>query len=71
MLKNGYLGLFVVFVLFSSVYVLPPGMPQPADLVVAMLIVVLATTFVIPVPVNKDLFLVAGLFLADAIIVNL
>jgi hypothetical protein len=71
MLKNAYLGLFVVFVLLSSVYVLPPGMPQPADLLVAMLIVVLATTFVIPVPVNKDLFLVAGLLLADAIIVNL
>jgi hypothetical protein len=71
MLKNAYLGLFVVFVLLSSVYVLPPGMPQPADLVVAMLIVLLATAFVIPVPVNRDLFLVAGLFLADAIIVNL
>jgi hypothetical protein len=71
MLKHAYLGLFVVFVLLSSVYVLPPGMPQPADLVVAMLIVLLATTFVVPVPVNKDLFLVAGLLLADVIIVNL
>jgi hypothetical protein len=32
MLKNAYLGLFVVFVLLSSVYVVPPGMPQPAQL---------------------------------------
>jgi O-Antigen ligase len=71
MLKNAYLGLFVVFVLLSSVYVLPPGMPQPADLVVAMLVALLFTTFVIPVPANKDLFLVGGLFLAYTMIVNL
>jgi hypothetical protein len=71
MLKNAYLGLFVTFVLLSSVYVLPPGMPQPADAVVAMLVALLFTTFFIPVPVNKDLFLVGGLLLADTIIVNL
>jgi O-Antigen ligase len=71
MLKNTYLGLFVTFVLVSSVYVLPPGMPQPPDFIAAMLVAFLFTTFVIPVPVNNDLFLVGGLLLADTMIVNL
>jgi hypothetical protein len=71
MLKNAYLGVFVVFVLLSSVYVFPPGMPQPADAILALLVAVLATTFVVPVPANRDLFLVGGLFLAYVAIINL
>jgi hypothetical protein len=71
MLKNAYLGLFVIYVLFSPVYLFAPGMPQPVDAVLALLMVVLVTTFVIPVPVKKDLFLVGGLFLAHVVIVNL
>jgi hypothetical protein len=71
MLKNAYLGLFVICVLLSPVSLFAPGMPQPTDFVLALLIVVLLTTFVIPVPLKMDLFLVGGSFVVYVFTVNL
>jgi hypothetical protein len=70
MIKHVYLGLFLVFLVLSPIYVFRPGLPQPADLIMAVLIAILLTGFIIRLPVHKDLYLAAGLFLGQVCIVN-
>lgn len=71
MVKHVYLGLFVIFLVLTPVYVFGRGLPQPPDLLMAFLMAILVTGFVIRIPVHMDLYLVAGAFLAHVIIVNL
>jgi hypothetical protein len=66
-----YLGVFLIFLVGSSVYVFPPGLPQPADFVMAFLVVVLATGFVIRPPVHNDLVFFGALFVGYIALINL
>jgi len=71
MVKQTYLGLFVVFVVTSSICVFPAGLPQPADFLMAFLILVLATGFIVKPPVHNDLVFLGVLFVGYAALVNL
>jgi hypothetical protein len=71
MVKQTYLGFLLTCLVVAPIYVFGRGLPQPADFLLAFLVLILATGYVVRVPVFMDLFLVAGLFLAHAIVVNL
>ncbi len=71
MVKNVYLALFAISLVLSPIYVFDAGLPQPADFLIAFLILILATGYVVTPPVHRDLLLVAGLFLGYVAIVNL
>jgi hypothetical protein len=71
LLKHIYLGMFLVVVVVSSFYVFDPGLPQPADLLMASLVAVLATGFVIRPPVHNDVMFVGAVFVGYAALVNL
>jgi hypothetical protein len=71
LVRQIYLGLFLIFLVASSIYLFPPGMPQPADLLMAFLIAVLATGFIIKPPVHSDVVFVGVLFVGYAALVNL
>jgi hypothetical protein len=71
MVKNIYLTLFVISLVLSSVYVFEPGLPQPADFLLAFLIMTLATGFIVRPPVHKNLYLAAGLFLGYVTVISL
>jgi O-Antigen ligase len=71
MVKQTYLGFWLACLVIAPIYVFGRGLPQPADFLLAFLVLILATGYVVRVPVFMDLFLVAGLFLAHAIVVNL
>jgi hypothetical protein len=71
MVKNVYLALFAIALLVSPIYVFESGLPQPPDFLMALLILILATGFIVRPPVHKDLYLMAGLFIGHVTIVNL
>jgi hypothetical protein len=71
LVKQIYLGMFLVFLVGSCVYLFPPGMPQPADLLMAVLVVALATGFIIKPPVDNDVVFVGILFVGYVALVNL
>jgi len=71
LVKHIYFGLFLIFLVASSVYVFEAGLPQPADFLMAVLVVVLATGFIIKPPVHSDLVFVGALFVGYAALVNL
>jgi hypothetical protein len=70
-MKKIYLALFAIYVLLSPIYVFDAGLPQPPDLLVACLILILVTGYIIKAPVPRDLYLVAALFLTHVTLVNL
>jgi hypothetical protein len=69
--KHTYLALFLIFQVASSFYVFGPGVPQPADLLMAFLIVVLATGFIVKPAIHKDLVFFGALFVGYVALVNL
>lgn len=71
LVKQTYLGLFLIFVLLAPVYVFESGLPQPADFLMAFLILVLCSGFIIRPPIHKDLILFGALFLGHVTLVNL
>jgi hypothetical protein len=71
LVKQIYFGFFLIFLVASSVYVFDAGLPQPADLLMASLVAVLATGFIIKPPVHSDLVFVGALFVGYTALVNL
>jgi hypothetical protein len=71
LVKQIYFGFFLIFLVASSIYVFEAGLPQPADLLMACLVAVLATGFIIKPPVHSDLVFVGALFVGYAALVNL
>jgi hypothetical protein len=71
LVKQIYFGFFLIFLVASSVYVFEAGLPQPADLLMASLVAVLATGFIVRPPVHGDLMFVGALFVGYAALVNL
>jgi hypothetical protein len=71
MVRNVYLGLFAIALVVSPIYVFAPGLPQPPDFLMACLILILATGYIIKVPLHRDLYLAAALFLGYVTLVNL
>ncbi len=69
--RNLCLGLFAIVVLAGPIYIFKSGVPQPADMLMAFLVAVVLTGFVIKPPVHRDLYLVGALFLGHATIINL
>ena len=71
LVKQTYLGLFLTFLVASCIYVFDPGLPQPADLLMAALVAVLATGFIIRPAIPKDLVFFGVLFVGYVALVNL
>jgi hypothetical protein len=71
MVRNIYLGLFAIALVLSPIYLFEPGLPQPPDFLMAFLILILATGYIIKLPLPRDLYLVAALFLGYVTLVNL
>jgi hypothetical protein len=55
----------------SIVYLAPPGFPQPADGLMALMLVIMLTGYFVKPTVSRDLLLCAAPFLAYAMITNL
>jgi len=70
-MAKAYLGLFLIYVVASCVYVFDSGLPQPADSVMAFLIAVLATGFIVRPAIHKDLVFFGALFVGYVALVNL
>jgi hypothetical protein len=71
LVKHAYLALFLIFQVASSFYVFGQGLPQPADMLMAFLIVILATGFIVNPPLHKDMMFFGALFLGHVAVVNL
>lgn len=71
LVKHTYLALFLIYLVASSFYVFEPGLPQPADVLMAFLVVVLATGFIVKPAIHKDLVLFGLLFVGYVTLVNL
>ena len=71
LVKQTYLGLFLTYLVASSTYVFDPGLPQPSDFLMAFLIAVLATGFIIQPAIHKDFVFFGLFFVGYAALVNL
>jgi hypothetical protein len=69
-LAYSLLFLWVVALILSPIYVFESGAPQPANIIVAVLILLLSTTYFIPVVFHTDLYLSGLLFLCTVVLVN-
>lgn len=71
LVKRIYLTLFMIFLVAAPIYVFESGLPQPADFLMAFLILVLATGFIVKPPIHSDLMLFGALFLGYVAVVSL
>jgi hypothetical protein len=71
MVKKSYLGLFLIYVVLAPVHVFDPGLPQPADFLMLVLLLILAAGYIVTPPLHRDLYLIAALWLGYVIVVNL
>ena len=65
-----FLGWWAIYLIATPLYIFPSGLPQPADALMALMILVLATGFALRIPVYHDLYLVGVAFLSWAAVVN-
>jgi O-Antigen ligase len=61
---------WLLFLIAAPVYVFASGLPQPGDGLMAFMILILATGYVLRAPVHTRLYFVASLFLGYVAIVN-
>jgi hypothetical protein len=59
-----------VYLAASPFYVIQSGLPQPADVFMAVIILTILTGYFVRIPLHRDLYLVAATFLALVAIVN-
>jgi hypothetical protein len=65
-----FLAWWVIYLVVTPVYIFPSGLPQPADALMALMILVMATGFTMRIPIYHDLYLVGAAFLSWAAVVN-
>ena len=61
---------WVVFLILTPIYVFESGLPQPADGLMAIMILVLATGYFVRVPLYGNLYLIAAIVLTYIALVN-
>jgi hypothetical protein len=69
-LSRFLLSLWFVYLVATPIYVFASGLPQPADVFMAVVLLTLLTGYFAPIPLHHSLYLVAGSFLALVAIVN-
>jgi hypothetical protein len=62
--------LWSLSVIFQPIYVFPSGLPQPADALMAVLILALLTGYFVRAPLRRDLYLSGSMFVGWAAVVN-
>ena len=65
-----FLVCWIIYLIATPVYIFESGLPQPADALMAIMILLLATGFALRIPVDRDLYLVAALFLTWVAVIN-
>jgi len=65
-----FLACWACFLIFAPLYVFGVGLPQPADGLMALMILALATTYFLRTPIYIGLYLVAAMFLGYIALVN-
>ena len=65
-----FLACWACFLVFGPIYVFQAGLPQPADGLMAVMILALATGYFVRAPIYANLYLVASIFLGYIALVN-
>ena len=65
-----FLAIWMIYLIATPVYVFDSGLPQPADGLMALTILIMATGFALRIPVYHDLYLVGAGFLSWAAVIN-
>jgi hypothetical protein len=61
---------WAIYLLSTPFYIFPPGIPQPSDGFIAVLILLLMTGYAMRIPLHRDLYLVGAIFLVYVALVN-
>jgi hypothetical protein len=69
-LSRFLLSWWFVYLVASPIYAFDSGLPQPADVFMAVVLLTISTGYFVRIPVRHDLYLVAGAFLALVAVVN-